>query len=193
MGQYFRKDNQFDLAINSFTKAINLEPDNFLCYEHRGISLGEKCQYRESILDFTKAIHLNNKSHGSYNNRGLSYYKLEMFDKAIEDYNQAIRLEPDIDIFYSNRGLAYLYKNDNSKAIKDFDKALELDGSNEDANEFRVEAFAKLTEEEREALETTYSSMDDQSTTSDNDIIQNFCESIIFENSTPLQKNPDED
>ena len=153
MGRFFLKEDQFDMAINTFSKAIELDTENPLYYDYRGISRSEKKAYRDSILDFTKAIQIDNKYVGAYCNRGLAYYKLGQLDKAIKDYDKAIELDSETSFFYSNRGLAYYYCSEYFEAITDFNKAIELDPLDFEARDFREEAYANLSKGEKSIVD----------------------------------------
>ena len=65
------EEGQFDLSINYFNKAIEINPRYADAYNNRGLAYGMgKGQYDKAISDFNKAIELNPKYAGFYNKRG---------------------------------------------------------------------------------------------------------------------------
>jgi tetratricopeptide (TPR) repeat protein len=117
----------YDLAIDDFTKAIKLEPNNGLNYRERGRAYALKKDYDKAIADFNRAIQLDPGHAKAYNNRGLAFALKGDHDKAIADYDQAISLDPNLAQTYYNRGNTYTRKGEDEKAIADFEAALRID------------------------------------------------------------------
>ncbi len=130
--EWFHEGNEkyaagdFDGAIESYDKAIELEPNSAETYNNRGVAWRKKKEYDKAIADYNKAIELKPDYAEAYNNRGVAWKKKKKYDKAIEDYNKAIELEPNDASAYNNRGAAWIEKKEYDKAIKDCNKALEL-------------------------------------------------------------------
>jgi tetratricopeptide (TPR) repeat protein len=133
---YYRLGIEYDLkdeynkAIEYFTKAIKLEPNKALYYNRRGFSYYELKEHEKSIADHSKAIELEPDNALYYNNRGSSYSWLSEYEKAITDYSKAIELEPNNALYYNNRGSSYNCLNEYEKAIADHSKAIELEPDN---------------------------------------------------------------
>ena len=149
LGHHFAKEYDWEYAINSFSRVIELETDNAYAYDKRGIAYGALDRYDEAISDFDAAIGIDDTCAGFYCNRGLSYYREAMFDEAIADLDKAIELDPDIARFYANRGLAHQRREEYVSAIEDFDKAIELDSNLSEAHFSRGELYANLGEYEK--------------------------------------------
>jgi Tfp pilus assembly protein PilF len=52
LGRHFLNDGSYELAINALTKAIELDPDNALAYDLRGIAQGYKFEYDAALASF---------------------------------------------------------------------------------------------------------------------------------------------
>lgn len=120
-------------AIEDFTKAIELNPNDAEAYGNRGIAKVNLRDNIGAIKDFTKAIELNPNAKEAYSNRGIAKVNLgdnkgaiEDLTKAIEDYTKAIELNPNDAKIYYNRGIAKNILGDNKDAIEDFTKAKDL-------------------------------------------------------------------
>ena len=149
LGHHFTRERDWEHAINSFSRVIELETDNACAYDKRGIAYGALDCYDQAIFDFDAAIGIDDTFAGFYCNRGLSYYRKAMFDEAITDLDKAIELDPDIARFYANRGLAHQRREEYVSAIEDFDKAIELDSNLSEAHFSRGELYADLGEYEK--------------------------------------------
>lgn len=148
MGCNFLHTGEHELAINAFTKAIELDPVNALAYDYRGIAHGKNYEWNESIADCSRAINIEPEYEGGYNNRGLAFYKTGRLDEAMEDYCQAIELAPHVAIFYNNRGLVHFHKGHYREAISDYNRAFRRARKAEpiiqDLYNQRGEAYAEL-------------------------------------------------
>jgi len=122
-----KQTEDYDRAIDDFTKAIELEPNNAVNYRERGraYSNGKKDDDK-AIADCNQAIRLNPNYILAYNVRGNLYKGKKDYGKAIEDFSQAIRLDPNFVLAYASRGDAYSKKGDYGKAIEDYSQAIRL-------------------------------------------------------------------
>src|SRR3989337_2417825 len=126
-GYQYALDKEYDKAIEAFTSAIALDPNDAVAYNNRGVVYGrDKGQYDRAIEDFNKAIQLDPNDAAAYNNRGLAYDDKGQYDRAIEDYNKAIELDPNLAAAYNSRGYAYNNKGQHDRAIEDYNKAIQL-------------------------------------------------------------------
>ena len=125
-GIAYGEKGEVDLAIENFTKAIELKPDYALAYNNRGAVYRSKGEHDLAIEDCNKAIQLKSDYAEPYSNRGAAYRNKGDYDRAIEDYDLAIKLKPSFVEAYYNRGLAYHEKGELDIAIKDYSKAIAL-------------------------------------------------------------------
>ena len=123
---YSAKGN-YDLAIQDYNKALELDPNDVKAYNNRGFVHGRQCNYDLAIQDYNKALELDPKSAVVYTNHGIAYSYKGDYDRAIQDYNKALELDPKDAVAYNNRGIAYSDKGNYDLAIQDYNKALELD------------------------------------------------------------------
>ena len=140
------REDEYDEAIDSLSKAIELEPEDPDAYFFRGISYYLKDEAYGAIADFDKALELipngtvtDITDADIYAMRGSSYGLKEDYDTAIADLEKAIELEPanaDLEALaaetYAQRGYSYTKAEDYDRAIADFDRAFELDNASAD-------------------------------------------------------------
>ena len=122
----YGEKGEYDLAIEDFTKAIELKPDYEIAYNNRGAVYRAKGEHDLAIKDCNEAIQLKQDYAEPYSNRGAAYRNKGDYDCAIKDYDMAIKLKPSFVEAYYNRGLAYHEKSELDIAIKDYSKAIEL-------------------------------------------------------------------
>lgn len=120
------KHGDFAGAITEYTKAIELDSQDFAAYSNRGISKYELEDFEGARKDFDEAIRLNPKYADAYNSRGTLRYKQRELERAGEDFEEAIKLAPYWFIPYFNRGNVKYVQSDFEGALKDYDKAIEL-------------------------------------------------------------------
>ena len=117
---------QYEKAVESYSAAIDMQPNNAYFYNARGCAYNGLGEYEKAISDFDKAIKLDSEFVDAYNNRGYAYGSLGKYEKAISDFDKAIELGPELIEAYSNRGYTYNGLGEYEKAISDFKKAIEL-------------------------------------------------------------------
>lgn len=111
-------------AIDSFTKAIQLDSSCAPCYEMRGWCYGQKGEYELALVDYNSAIQLEPNIASAYNGRGRIYHFQNQFDAAILDFTRAIEIEPSDATYYCNRGTSYNRTNKYEIAITDLTEAV---------------------------------------------------------------------
>ena len=139
---------EYENAILSYEKAINLKPDYAIAYYNRGCVNTKLGESERAIADYSKAIELKPDLAEAYNNRGYTYKKIGESEKAIADYSKAIELKPDLAEVYNNRGNAYDRLGESEKAIADYSKAIELKPDYAEAYYNRGVTYRKLGESE---------------------------------------------
>ncbi len=123
-------------ALEDFTKAISLDPENPGTYVSRGsLYLFSLDEYQKSVDDFTKAVELDRANWSHYAHRGLAHFKHGHYELAIKDNTAALErmtLETeatDRARVYFARHKSYENLGDAEKSMADFDRAKELDAS----------------------------------------------------------------
>ncbi len=92
VGNSYEQLDSADLAIFFYSKAIDIEKDNFLYYFKRGTILLKQNKFTVAEADFNASLELNPKHDNSLHNRGIAFYKLGKTHKACEDWCTAYRL-----------------------------------------------------------------------------------------------------
>lgn len=123
-GIAFYGQKQYDLAIDNFTKTLNLSPNFANGFVYRGLSYYNKKEYASAMQDYNKAIILDPVNKIAFFNRGLVYYARTEYDAAIKDFITILNLDPTYINAYQYRGLSYYAKAQYDLAIQDYTRFL---------------------------------------------------------------------
>ena len=138
-------NDEYDEAIDSLSKAIELEPEDADAYFLRGISYLMIDDPDSALADLDKALELHPSDTDVeitaaeiYGMRGVGHSFKEDYDKAIADSQKAIELDPTNTRLkaigaesYALRGYDYTEAEDYDRAIADLNRAFELNPDGE--------------------------------------------------------------
>ncbi len=114
-------------AMEDYTEAIRLDPQNAALYCNRGYLWGEQNDFDKAIADFTEAIRLDPRDPIAYLHRGHAWSEQHQYDKAVADFTLTIRLDPQNAYAFRSRGHTWLDKGDLNAALIDFTEAIRVD------------------------------------------------------------------
>ncbi len=138
------KAGNYKEAIEAFTKAIEIDPNNATAYRNRGLAYKSLGNNEQAIQDYDKAIELNPQYLDAYISRGIAYCTLSNFEQGRRDFNMAIKLNPKDAGAYNNRGIAYKSLGNYAEAIQDYSKAIELNPKDSGTYYNRGVAYYKI-------------------------------------------------
>lgn len=145
-GGFYYEQEEYDKAIEDFSRSIKLAPDLAMSYTARGLAYYSKDQHDKAIEDFNQALHLDPESALTYGARGSAYLQKTEYAKAIESYSEGMRLDPDYANTYLLRGLAYACEGDYDKAIEDLSQAIIRMPNDGDPYHYRGRAYIEKEE-----------------------------------------------
>ena len=142
----YEKGN-YDKAIEYFTMAIELTPNNAIAYHNRGLAYLKtgskytpegKASLEKAISDYSKAVELKPDYVEAYYHRGVARIEFihfydkpfsqaenEMFNEGLNDFNKALELDGTFYLSYSGMGNAYDRYGEFDEAVKWYNKALD--------------------------------------------------------------------
>jgi len=86
-----------EIAVEDFTKAIQLDSKKASGYLGRANALNTLGRYENAITDYNRVIQIDPKLANAYVNRGIAYSHLGKIRLAIRDYEKGLELDPEID------------------------------------------------------------------------------------------------
>ncbi|WP_373521637.1 tetratricopeptide repeat protein [Aquiflexum sp.] len=128
LGLIYFKLNDFQSALEYFTKAENDEPTNRVYIENRASAYRNLELYDEAIQEYQRSIEIK-ESDFSFNAIGVMKYLQGKFMEAIDFYSKALQLDGNNPIYWENRALAYEKAGNYEFAEMDSKKALEIEDS----------------------------------------------------------------
>lgn len=105
----------YENAIQDFTTAINLSPNDYNNFFYRALTYENAGQIQNAISDYSKALNISSQNYEAYYNRGRLYLSQNQQQNAIDDFNRAIQLNPEI----QQKAYAILQKFDEQKKIQE--------------------------------------------------------------------------
>ncbi len=113
-------------ALDDFTKAIQIDPQNDVAYVQRGKVRFDLGDDKGALKDCDQAVVINPRSSQAYNDRGNIRAAMGNEQGAIQDYTQAIAVDPQLAKAYLNRCLSRSNLNNQKGAIEDCTRAIQL-------------------------------------------------------------------
>lgn len=157
LGNLFYKIGDYRGAIENFTEALRLNPNDAKAYVNRANAhyaiaqhLGERDrEYKAALEDYNQALRLNPQDSEAFVRRGTIRYEIapdskdpdKAYKGALYDFNRALKINPNNAKAYVKRGTARYqfvqYDTDSNKAYKkvidDFNQALRLNPEDAEA------------------------------------------------------------
>jgi tetratricopeptide (TPR) repeat protein len=111
-------------AITLFSRAIELNPNDFRYYNDRGIAHKASGNLEKALEDYTKALTIKPDYPNALNNRGLLFVQQRQFDRAVEDFRQALKVGGFEAKIHTNLGMALAGKGNHEAAVEEFQAAM---------------------------------------------------------------------
>ncbi len=124
-GYSFERKEEYKNAIESYDKALEINPDYADAWGAKGWSLYEMDEADEAINCYDKAIEIKPKTPRFWNNKGVALESMEKSDEAFRCYEKAIEIRSNYAVAWCNKGdlLSDLGKHD--EAIECYERAIQ--------------------------------------------------------------------
>jgi len=113
-------------ALEAFTNALKLEPQNSEGFVNLGNTYKDQGKYKDAIAAYETAITINLRNTKAYNNLGVTLRELGKYEKAIDALNHVIKFEPKSAMAFNNLGNVYRDLKLYQKAEENYNKAIQL-------------------------------------------------------------------
>ena len=94
VGSDFVNNNQYQKAVEIFTKVIELDPSWAEAWNKRATVLYMMGEFKKSQNDIDEVLKLEKRHFGALAGQGLVNIKLENYEKAIISYEEAMEIYP---------------------------------------------------------------------------------------------------
>lgn len=130
--QLYKRDKQYEKAIEYYTEAVRLNKIDQESYNNRANIYIDQGKFDLAFEDYKRSLEIKPDNHLTCDNVGAYYARKGMFDSALFFLNKAISLKPDYKPAYSNRGLTFMSLKRYDEAISDFENYLKLEPGSAD-------------------------------------------------------------
>ena len=125
-GYELGKSRKSESAIEKYTAALHLDPNNAYLHYRRGRALVDKYKYESARSDLEMAIKLDPNNYDYYALLDWVLAKRKDWNLIIKYWDQYILLNPDNGRAYVERGGAYYHKGDTASAVRDAKVAADM-------------------------------------------------------------------
>jgi protein O-mannosyl-transferase len=126
LGAYLLKKGQLDDALDHFTKAIEIKPDEASAWVNLGSALLQKGNLDEAIAKYQKALELKPAQAGIHYNLANALLARGEIDQAIAEYEATLAINPNHTDAQNNLGAVLFQQGKLEQAIAHYQKALEV-------------------------------------------------------------------
>lgn len=132
-GCTFHHYHNYDKAIESYKKALTINPNHPVANENIGACYKATGNYDLAIEYLNKSIVINPNNDNTYNNLGLSFEKKGLYNDAINNFKRAILINPNFYSPYVNLGSTYINIREYELAKENCQMAINLNPNNDTA------------------------------------------------------------
>ena len=93
---------RYDDALQSYDKAIKINPNHFFSHGNRGITLKDLNRYDEALNSYDRAIEINPNFVEAYNNKGNALKDLKRYEEALDNH-PLLSLHLDFEVIYQHQ------------------------------------------------------------------------------------------
>uniref|UniRef100_A0A4W3GZB6 Small glutamine-rich tetratricopeptide repeat-containing protein alpha n=1 Tax=Callorhinchus milii TaxID=7868 RepID=A0A4W3GZB6_CALMI len=100
------KVENYQGAVDFYSKAIELNPKNAVYFCNRAAALSKLGNYAGAVQDCEKAIAFDPSYSKAYGRMGLALVSLNKYSEAVNYYKKALELDPENESYKANLGIA---------------------------------------------------------------------------------------
>ncbi|XP_061539625.1 small glutamine-rich tetratricopeptide repeat-containing protein alpha [Phycodurus eques] len=105
-GNDHMKVENYAAAVEFYSKAIGINPQNAVYYCNRAAALSKLGNYAGAVQDCERAIGIDPNYSKAYGRMGLALASLNKYTEAVTFYKKALELDPDNDTYKANLKVA---------------------------------------------------------------------------------------
>ena len=125
-GRAWIMEEEFHAAIDDYTQALKLEPQNEIALAGRGKANTLQGLHKAAASDWASLIALNPKNDAYYRNRGSSLLAAGQQTEALADFDTSLELNPQGVDAYIGRARVYDALKQRELALKEFDRGIAI-------------------------------------------------------------------
>jgi tetratricopeptide (TPR) repeat protein len=127
LGDDLREHGKTALAIEQFTKSLQIKPSYADAVNGIGMALYDEGNLKQAIEYFQKALQLKPDSPSAHNNLGFALQKQEKLNEAAAHFTQAVQVDPDFVLARNNLANVLVLQDRLDEALDQFHAILRLE------------------------------------------------------------------
>lgn len=129
LGAAYLQQGKFEIALNEFNEATQIDPNYALAYSGLGLVYAALGEDAKADVSYKKSIELQPRSSESHNNYGSFLCSRKRYDESIAHFLEAVKnpLYSTPSLAYANAGICSARKNDVKNAEIYLNKALQIE------------------------------------------------------------------
>ena len=132
-GQSLANLGKYDLAVESYEKAMHIDPKNSNALTAKGLALVSQNKYAEALKTYEELIKIDETNSNAWNAKGLVLEKQGKKTEAQKCFDHSKEITQNKYTSFINEGKDYLTKSKYNEAIQSFDRAIKIDPENSNA------------------------------------------------------------
>jgi len=124
---FYQQSKEWEKALQNYSKAAELNPDNPNIYNNMGVIYKELGKYDLAVNEFLQAVYLDPEYGKVYNNLGVVYFLKMNYAGAVRNYQKAIEIDPSNMGALNNLATSYKAQGEFGNAREVLNRALKLD------------------------------------------------------------------
>ena len=125
-GLEYAQAGDFEEAITSWDKALELNPNLPQGWHNRGSALAELGRLEEAIASFDQTIALVPNDYQAWNDKGNALYNLQKWEQAIACWQRVLQIQPDYYQAWYNQACGLENLGKLAEAIDCYEEALKI-------------------------------------------------------------------
>ena len=130
LGVTYFDSGKYEKAIECFTKAIDLEPNDAFAWKGKGMAFSDSGKYEEAVKCFDESTKLDPDDMDVWYRKGWALHYLGKYEESIKCYDEVIDLEPNNTGAWTCKGIMLDYLGKYEESIKCYDEAIDQDPTN---------------------------------------------------------------
>jgi len=125
-GNNYWRNGQYQLAIETFEKLLQINPNYAKAYDNLGGAYYSSGQSEKAINSYQKSIQIDSRSAVPYQGLGIVYAGMGQYQEALNYFQKAVEIDNNYAAAYQGLGCAYHSLNKYREAKENLNKAKDL-------------------------------------------------------------------
>ncbi len=129
-GVGLHRQGHFQQAIESFDRALEIDPEFSEAYRKRGLSYRELGDFDRCFADYDRALAADPENTQAYRSYAMALQKLDRHSEAVQWADRGLAVDPDFINLLITRGVSHSALGEPLAAVSDYNRVIELDPGN---------------------------------------------------------------